>query len=153
MLQPSPGGRFHHVYFGFLRTFSLKMNAILGVNTWFLPAQKETYFTMGLVLCLFYKLCAFVGLIGTAANTKVGRKFTLANWPGFAANSKFASGRLSLKRAAKIPARMWPRKYPRMNADCPRHAAASGAAECVCQRCRRSCQEVDEAKWRGQGQC
>ena len=61
-------------------------------------------------------------------SSKVWNKVTLASWRGFATNSKFHVDHLSLKRAGEIPARMWPRKYPRMNADCQRHAVAEGEA-------------------------
>ena len=148
MLQPSPRVRFHHVYFDFLQKFILKMNAISGSRNCFCAQMKETcsnwhFFWLDFQIYARWfdpsapkpipksgaSLRSQVGVaLQPIPNSKVWNKVTLTSWRGFATNSKFHVDHLSLKRAGEIPARMWPRKYPRMNADCQRHAVVEGVA-------------------------
>ena len=140
--------RFHHVYFDFLQKFILKMNAISGSRNCFCVHNKETRFKLALFWLGFQnyerwfdpsalkpipksgaRLRWQVGVaLQLIPNSRVWSNVTLTSWRGFATNSKFGADHLSLKRAGEIPARMWPRKYPRMNADCQRHAVVEGVA-------------------------
>ena len=135
---------FHHVYFDFLQTFILKMNAILGSRNCFCVHNKETRFKLALFWLGFQNYARWFDpsapksipksgarlrwQVGVALqlipSSKVWNKVTLASWRGFVTNSKFGADHLSLKCEGEILAQMWPRKYPRMNADCQHHAVA-----------------------------